>query len=57
MVLGGSRRSGEEIWGGGEDWKLTRRSVHGGVTQTEKHDGDDAVRVQGGRFWVWGAPG
>jgi hypothetical protein len=57
MVLGGSRRGGEAIWGGGEDWKLTKRLVHGGMTRTGKHDGDDSVRVQGGRFRVRGAPG
>jgi hypothetical protein len=45
------------IWGGGEDGKLTRRLVYGGVTRAGKRDGDGAVRGRGGRFWVWGAPG
>jgi hypothetical protein len=35
------------IWGGVEDEKLTRRSVHGGATRAGKHDGDDVVRGQG----------
>jgi hypothetical protein len=35
------------IWGGGEDGKLTRRSVHDDATQVGKHDGDDAVRGRG----------
>jgi hypothetical protein len=36
------------IWGGEEDGKLTRRSVHGGKTQAGKHDDDSTVR---GRGW------
>jgi hypothetical protein len=47
MALGGSRHGGEAIWGGGEDRKLTRRSVHDGATRVRKHDDDDAVRGQG----------
>jgi hypothetical protein len=38
---------GKRFGGGGEDGKLTRRSVHGGVSQVRKHDGDDAVRGRG----------
>jgi hypothetical protein len=47
MVLGESRRGGEAIWGGEEDGKLSRRSLHGGVTQVGKHDSDGMVRGQG----------
>jgi hypothetical protein len=42
------------IWGGGEDGKLTRRLVYGGVTQAGKRDGDDAVR---GRWRPISGPG
>jgi hypothetical protein len=52
IVLGGSGRGGEAIWGGVEDWKLTRRSVHSDTIRVGKLDGDDAVEVQG--RWVLG---
>jgi hypothetical protein len=38
---------GKRFGGGGEGWKLTRRSVHDGTTRVGKHDGDDVVRVRG----------
>jgi hypothetical protein len=52
-----SRRGWEVIWGGWEDGKITRRSVHGGRTRAGKHADDGAVWGQGGPFRVWGAPG